>query len=86
MDLSLRASELATLDTAYVHEWVDSTSEQPVIDNGDADESLAARIYAGCITILRSLCLFTNKKCRFISVISGAMGPETRIGTDVSMG
>lgn len=56
MDLSHHASSLAVPDTAYVHEWVDSTSELPVVDKGDVDESLAARLYAGCIIVLRRLC------------------------------
>jgi len=56
MVLSLHASGLAMPDMAYVREWVDSTSEQPAIDNSDADASLPARLYAGCITILRRLC------------------------------
>jgi len=56
MDISLHANRLAMPDKAYVHEWVDSASELPVVDDGDADDSLAARLYAGCIIILRGLC------------------------------
>lgn len=56
MDLTLHASKLAVPETAYVDEWVDSTSELPVGDNSDVDESLAARLYAGCIIVLRGLC------------------------------
>ncbi len=77
MDLSLHASGLAMPDTAYVHEWVDSTSEQPAIDNSDADESLAARLYAGCITILRRLCSrITNADASPSSLEPWVLGQE----------
>jgi len=43
-------------DAAYVYDWVDSTSELQNVGTSDTDKSLAARLYAGCIIILRGVC------------------------------
>lgn len=77
MDLSLHASSLAVPDTAYVHEWVDSTADLPVVDHSDIDESLAARLYAGCIIILRGLCSrITNTDASQPSLKPSVLGQE----------
>ena len=56
MSPSHHTSTLAMADTAYIHEWVNSTFELSAIDSSDVDKSLAARLYVGCMIVLRGLC------------------------------
>ena len=54
-------SKKAMGDKAYVHEWIYNTSTaqeaQPeLIVSEDADDCLAARLYASCVQVLRGIC------------------------------
>ena len=51
----------AASDTAYVHEWVNSTCELEQVDSEllvreAVDDCLAAQLYSSCVQVLRDIC------------------------------
>lgn len=61
MDSNSKESKKSKGDTAYVHEWIYNTSteqeaERKLVVSKDADDCLAARLYASCVQVLQGIC------------------------------